>query len=116
MSAPHTPGPWIQVCPNEASRRVLDCVGPAEDDGRGLVADCENFKRDPRECAANATLIATAPDFVAACRCAGPLVTSPMTHRARKRSLLIERACYLLALFSLFGIIVALIVARGGLR
>ncbi len=58
----HTPGPWT-ILPN----RVC-VIGPCAEDegGSALVAMCAAARRDNDECAANARLIAAAPELLAA--------------------------------------------------
>lgn len=54
----------------------LDVIGPK---GRIAMMDCENFEVSDDELGANATLIAAAPDLLAALELAWPLVVKAQT-------------------------------------
>ena len=69
MSA-HTPGPWTTVSAKQGPDRDIGIAAPR---CAGVIAECFEEFRAPRvhsrdECAANALLIAAAPELLAALR------------------------------------------------
>lgn len=61
MTPKHTPGPWRVTLAYSNAHNCLDVWGNGL-----LIAECRHYKVDPGMSAANANLIAAAPDMLAA--------------------------------------------------
>lgn len=80
MQNTHTPGPWHRNARLDAGTHSF-VWGPAADGKSRLVADCGGILvRTAAEMEANAALIASAPDMLAALEAIAAMLDQPVQH------------------------------------